>query len=343
MLSSNIANLEVTLRMSAGCDDSRHPGLESVVSLKYAVENLPLSTSTDTTLVIDQKEIDQADFNQANLVLHGEALEVLQRLPDAFVQTVVTSPPYYGQRDYCADRQVGTEPNPEEYLNRLVDIFDQVKRVLQEDGTLWLNIGDKYIDGNLAGLPWRLAIALKERGWLLRSDIIWHKPNAMPSSVQNRPTTDHEYIFLFAKNAKYYYDADSIREPHVTFSEKSRMKGGRNHLGKPGGTPEQGKNSGNANLHRGRWDQAFHPRGRNKRTVWEVPLSKFRAAHFAVFPEKLIEPCILAGCPVGAIVLDPFFGSGTTGVVALARERKFIGIELNREYCEIAVKRIFPT
>jgi site-specific DNA-methyltransferase (adenine-specific) len=293
-------------------------------------------------LIIQVKDVSEDDFKQANCILNGEALETLRRMPNAIVQTVVTSPPYYGQRDYCAENQVGIEPTPEEYLNRLVNIFDEVKRVLREDGTLWLNIGDKYVDGNLAGLPWRLALALKERGWILRSDIIWYKPNAMPSSVQNRPTTDHEYVFMFSKNSKYYYDADAIREPHVTFSEKSKMKGGRNHLGKQGGTPEQGKNSGNSNLHLGRWDQAFHPKGRNKRTVWEVPLSKFREAHFAVFPEKLIEPCILAGCPEGSIVLDPFFGAGTTGVVSLAKGRKFIGIELNRDYCEIAINRIFP-
>lgn len=338
----SIVNVAVALDITAEYDDYKYHKLESMaMSLSSITANLPLFTGLDKKLIIDVKDIHEADLNQANFILNGEALEVLRKLPNSIVQTVVTSPPYYGQRDYCADKQVGTEPTPEEYLNRLVDIFDEVKRVLKDDGTLWLNIGDKYIDGNLAGLPWRLAISLKQRGWILRSDIIWHKPNAMPSSVQNRPTTDHEYVFLFAKNSKYYYDADSIREPHVTFSDKSRMKGGRNHLGKEGGTPEQGKNSGNSNLHRGRWDQAFHPKGRNKRTVWEVPLSKFREAHFAVFPEKLIEPCILAGCPEGSVVLDPFFGSGTTGFVSLAKGRKFIGIELNKDYCEIAIKRIF--
>lgn len=330
--------------VAARYDNYEYHELTSMtVSLDRITGNLPLFMGEDKKLIIGLEDIHKADFKQANFVLNGEALEVLKKIPSSIVQTVVTSPPYYGQRDYCADDQVGTEQTPEEYLERLVNIFDEVKRVLREDGTFWLNVGDKYINGNLAGLPWRLAIALKERGWLLRSDIIWYKPNAMPSSVQNRPTTDHEYIFLFAKNSKYYYDADSIREPHVTFSEKSKMKGGRNHLGKKGGTPEQGKNSGNSNLHRGRWDQAFHPKGRNKRTVWEVPLSKFREAHFAVFPEKLIEPCILAGCPEGSLVLDPFFGSGTTGLVSLMKGRKFIGIELNKHYCEIAIKRIFPT
>jgi site-specific DNA-methyltransferase (adenine-specific) len=164
----------------------------------------------------------------------------------------------------------------------------------------------------------------------------------MPASVTDRPTTEHEYIFLFSQSPKYYYDADSIREPHITFTEKSRMKGGRNHFGKAGGTPENGKNRGSKNLHHGRWDKAFHPKGRNKRTIWDVALSKFRDAHFAVFPEQLIEPCILAGCPKGNVVLDPFFGSGTTGVVALRNQRRFLGIEVNETYCKMAWRRLLP-
>lgn len=311
--------------------------------LDYITANLPLFADLDRKLIVKIEDIDEVDFDQANFLINGEALNSLKKLPNSLVQTVITSPPYYGQRDYCAEEQIGTEESSNEYINRLLEIFDEVKRVLKEDGTLWINLGDKYIDGNLAGLPWKLALALKERGWILRSDIIWYKPNAMPSSVKNRPTTDHEYMFLFAKSSKYYYDADAIREPHVTFSENSKMRGGRNHLGKKGGTPEQGKNSGNSNLHNGRWDQAFHPQGRNKRTVWEVPLSKFRDAHFAVFPEQLIEPCILAGSSEGSIVLDPFFGAGTVGLVSMKKGRKFIGIELNEDYCKIATKRIFST
>jgi DNA modification methylase len=311
--------------------------------LDYITANLPLFADLDRKLIIKAANIDECNFDQANFIINGEALDALKKLPDSLVQTVVTSPPYYGQRDYGNDKQIGIEESQDEYITRLLEIFDEVKRVLKEDGTLWLNLGDKYIDGNLAGLPWKLALALKERGWILRSDIIWYKPNAMPSSVKNRPTTDHEYIFLLAKISKYYYDADAIREPHVTFSENSKMRGGRNHLGKKGGTPEQGKNAGNSNLHNGRWDQAFHPKGRNKRTVWEVPLSKFRDAHFAVFPEQLIEPCILAGSSEGEIVLDPFFGAGTVGLVAIKKGRKFIGIDINEDYCQIASKRIFNT
>ncbi|MTJ13460.1 site-specific DNA-methyltransferase [Anabaena sp. UHCC 0187] len=311
--------------------------------LDYITANLPLFADLDRKLIVKIEDIGEIDLEQANFLINGEALNSLKKLPNSLVQTVITSPPYYGQRDYCTEEQIGIEENPDEYINKLLEIFDEVKRVLKEDGTLWINLGDKYIDGNLAGLPWKLALALKERGWILRSDIIWYKPNAMPSSVKNRPTTDHEYMFLFAKSSKYYYDTDAIREPHVTFSENSKMRGGRNHLGKKGGTPEQGKNSGNSNLHNGRWDQAFHPKGRNKRTVWEVPLSKFRDAHFAVFPEQLIEPCILAGSSEGGIVLDPFFGAGTVGLVSMKKGRKFIGIELNEDYCKIAIKRIFST
>nr|WP_083389649.1 site-specific DNA-methyltransferase [Trichormus sp. NMC-1] len=311
--------------------------------VNYITANLPLFAGLDRKLIVKLEEIEEVNFDQTNFIINAEALDALKKLPDELVQTVITSPPYYDQRDYCANQQIGNEESPEKYINRLVEVFDEVKRVLKEDGTLWLNLGDKYINGNLAGLPWKLALSLKERGWILRSDIIWYKPNAMPSSVKNRPTTDHEYIFLFAKSSKYYYDADAIREPHVTFSDNSKMKGGRNHLGKAGGTPEEGKNAGNSNLHKGRWDQAFHPKGRNKRTVWQVPLSKFRDAHFAVFPEKLVEPCILAGSPESGIVLDPFFGSGTVGLVANKKGRNFIGIEINDNYCEIASKRIFNT
>lgn len=162
----------------------------------------------------------------------------------------------------------------------------------------------------------------------------------MPSSVKDRPTTDHEYVFMFARTAQYSYDADAVREPHVTFSEKSRMRGGRNHFGKSGGTPETGKNAGNSNLHDGRWDQAFHPLGRNRRTVWEIPLGKFRDAHFAVYPERLVELCILASTREGDFVFDPFTGSGTTGVVAYRLHRKFVGVDLSPKYQSMAQRRL---
>lgn len=278
-----------------------------------------------------------------NQILCGDARQVLPTIDSESVHTIVTSPPYFRQRDYKNPRQIGSEKSPEQYISNLADLFDLCRDVLRDDGTLWLNLGDKYDKGRLMGMPWRVALTLVERGWYLRSDIIWHKPNAMPHSVKTRPTTDHEYLFLFSKSQDYYYDADAIREPHVTFSENSRMKGGRKHFGKRDGTPEAGKNSGNTNLHDGRWDQAFHPKGRNKRTVWSVPLGKFREAHFAVFPDRLIQPCVLAGAPRQGLVLDPFFGAGTVGVVAQAQQRNWLGIELNPEYVEIAERRLGKT
>ena len=274
-------------------------------------------------------------------VICSDVRKGLSRLNDSSVDTVVTSPPYYGQRDYESDIQIGHEKTIEDYVDTLVEIFGAVRRVLRPEGTLWLNLGDKYLNGQLQGLPWRVALGLQADGWILRSDIIWHKPNAMPSAVKNRPTTDHEYIFLLTRSTKdYYYDADAIREPHVTFTNQSRMKGGRKHLGKRGGTPEAGKNSGNPNLHDGRWDQEFHPKGRNKRTVWSMPLSKYRDAHFAVFPESLVEHCVKAGSPPKGVVLDPFCGSGTTGLVSLRIERDFIGIDCSQRYCDMASERL---
>jgi DNA modification methylase len=276
-----------------------------------------------------------------NRIYHGDALSVLSSWSEELVDCIVTSPPYYRQRDYAGEAgQVGMEETPQEYVCRLVAIFRQCRRVLKESGSLWLVIGDKYDGGEQLGLPWRVALALVDVGWILRSDCIWHKPNAMPSSVKNRPTTDHEYIFFFTRSKSYHYDADAIREPHVTFSENSRMKGGRGHFGRRGGTPEVGKNGGDNNLHDGRWDQAFHPLGRNKRTVWSIPLSKFRGAHFAVFPESLVRTCLLAACPDGGLVLDPFLGSGTTAVVAKKLGRKYLGIDCSEEYCAIAKERI---
>ncbi len=279
--------------------------------------------------------------NMLDSFVCGDAREELRRLPDKSVDIIITSPPYYGQRDYARAEQIGNEKDPEEYVAALLQVFRQCKRVLRDEGTLWVNIGDKYVKGRLLGMPWRLALRLQDEiGFILRSDIIWHKPNAMPSSVKNRPTTDHEYLFFFSKNNDYYYNADAIREPHVTFTDKSKMKGGRNHFGKIGGTPENGKNAGNSNLHDARWDQAFHPMGRNKRTVWEMPLSKFRDTHFAVFPEELVRTCLLAGTEPNAVVLDPFIGSGTTAVVARKLNRHFVGIDCSRKYCSMAAKRV---
>jgi len=273
-------------------------------------------------------------------IICGDAEAVLRCLPEESVNCVVTSPPYFLQRNYEHDQQIGTEESSDQYLQRLLAVFKECFRVLKQDGTLWLNLGDKYLNNRLLGMPWRTALALEQFGWILRSDVIWHKPNAMPASITSRPTTDHEYVFLFSKSKRYRYFADAIREPHVTFSDKSKMKGGRGHFGKAGGTPETGKNKGQANLHRARWDQAFHPRGRNKRTVWSIPLSKFPDAHFAVFPEKLVETCILAATEPNDIVLDPFLGSGTTALMACRLGRHFVGVDCSEKFCRMSYDRI---
>ena len=246
-----------------------------------------------------------------NQFLCGDAVDVVKRLPDAVVDTIVTSPPYFQQRDYGSAQQIGQETSPAAYVERMAELFSELKRVVKPTGSAWVVIGDKYDNGELLGMPWRVCLALMDAGWVLRSDCIWHKPNAMPSSAKKRPTVDHEYIFFFSHSKKdYFYNADAVREPHVTFSEHSKMKGGRGHFGKRGGTPENGKNGGDNNLHDGRWDQAFHPKGRNKRTVWSIPLSKFRGAHFAVYPDSLVETCLNASCPADGVVLDPFSAQG---------------------------------
>jgi DNA modification methylase len=237
-------------------------------------------------------------------VLLGDVRELSRGLPAGSAHCIVTSPPYYGHRAYSAagdPRELGREKTPQDYVDALVGCLGEAGRLLRDDGTLWLNLGDTYRQGRLLGIPWRVALALQDAGWHLRADIIWHKPNAMPSSVRTRPTTDHEYLFLLSKSASYHYDADAIREPHVTFTERSRMRGGRGHFGKRAGTPERGKNQGNGNLHDARWDEYFHPAGRNRRTVWSVPLGKFREAHFAVFPEALIEPVLGGGDHGGGV------------------------------------------
>jgi DNA modification methylase len=299
-------------------------------------------------------------------VICGDALAELRKLPDELVHCCVTSPPYWGLRDYGVDGQLGLEPTPEEYVANLVAAFREVRRVLRDDGTLWLNLGDcyngsggaggdynpgglkegqpKYPGRNisslkpkdLVGIPWRVAFALQADGWWLRSDIIWHKPNPMPESVTDRPTRAHEYIFLLSKSQQYYYDHEAIKEPAVgsttgPAASFRRHSSQRNHALCPNNTP----------THRAdRDDVRYDGPLRNKRSVWEVATKPFPEAHFATFPEQLIEPCILAGSPLGGVVLDPFSGSGTTAVVAKKLARRWIGIELNPEYAEMAQRRI---
>ncbi len=273
------------------------------------------------------------------MILHGDCLEKLKTLADSSVDCVVTSPPYWGLRDYGVPGQLGLEATPEEYVARMVEVFREVRRVLKPEGTLWLNLGDSYGKvKQLVGIPWRVAFALQADGWYLRQDIIWHKPNPMPESVRDRCTKAHEYIFLLSKSEKYFYDAAAVKEPQSALTLKTH--------GARGGT--QTRSSGKYSDGSGREDGGYKGVSRNinadglrnRRSVWTVTPKPFKGAHFATFPPDLIEPCILAGCPKDGVVLDPFFGAGTTGIVAQRHERKWIGIELNAEYVAIAQARI---
>lgn len=269
-------------------------------------------------------------------LLQGDALTTLTRLELKNIQTCVTSPPYFGLRDYGVPGQLGLESTPDAYVNVLVGVFREVRRVLKDDGTIWLVLDDSFRQKQLQGIPWRVALALQDDGWYLRSDIIWSKPNLMPESVKDRPTRSHEYVFLLSKARHYYYDAPAVAEPAKDWSTGGPGIGIKetHHYG--------AGNGGNSGL-RGiaaRYRGLNPPTTRNRRSVWHVVGQPYKGAHFATFPEKLIEPCILAGSAPGDWVLDPFAGSGTTGVVALRHARRFIGIELNRDYIALANARI---
>lgn len=266
----------------------------------------------------------ESEFN----LLVGDANLILREYEENYFQCCVTSPPYWGLRDYGIEGQIGAETELKDYISNLVVVFREVRRTLKEDGTLWLNIGDSYTSGNrtwratdkknparamsyrpptpnglkpkdLIGVPWRLAFALQEDGWYLRSDIIWYKPNCQPESVKDRPTRSHEYVFLFSKSEQYLYNYDAVKEP---------------------------TNGGGES--------------RNRRSVWAINTQGFHGAHFAVFPPELVKVCLLAGSNPGAIVLDPFLGSGTVAQVCLEYNRKCVGIELNPEYANLANKRV---
>lgn len=328
------------------------------------------------------------------MILQGDALSILKTLDDESIECCVTSPPYYNLRDYGVDGQIGLENSPEEYIQKLVEIFREVRRVLKKDGTLWVNIADSYagsgkgrvkngvakretfgkvqsanagtINGilkktqcnsckpkDLIGIPWMLAFALRGDGWYLRQDIIWAKPNPMPESVRDRCTKSHEYIFMLSKSPRYYYDSEAIKEDSVSYDkrpsalERAREKdyatkdrlnpeaylklpryGGKKYTE----TPEKFNRTKSENAY------DYRPK-RNKRDVWTVTTKPYKGAHFATFPPDLIEPCVLAGCPEGGIVLDPFAGSGTTGMVAKKNGRDFILIELNEEYIQLCEER----
>lgn len=273
-------------------------------------------------------------------ILVGDALTRLAELPDGSVQTCVTSPPYWGLRDYGHERQMGLEPTPDEYVANMVRLFREVRRVLSDDGTLWLNLGDTYASGKqLVGIPWRVAFALQADGWWLRQDIIWHKPNPMPESVTDRCTKAHEYLFLLSKSARYYYNAEAISDP-VTPQSRERSAYGYNTTERDTGT--QAAQIGARKRQRMGLRETYQlSETRNKRSVWTVGVKPYSGAHFAVMPADLVQPCILAGSSPDDLVLDPFTGSGTVGMVALRHGRQFVGIELNPEYAALAESRIY--
>lgn len=271
-------------------------------------------------------------MTQAYQIICGDALARLKELPDASVHACITSPPYFQQRDYRVDGQLGQEETSHEYIKNLVAIFREVRRVLVADGTFWCNLGDCFLeDKQLAGIPWRVAFALQYNGWILRSDIIWHKPNAMPESVLDRPTRAHEYIFLFSKNPVYYYNSAAVLEPYEEYEERYRVSLEEKYR------QENGANG--QSLARIR-NERPNPLGKNRRTVWSIPTVGSDLGHFAPYPDELARLCILAGSPEKGTILDPFCGSSTTGVVALKLQRRFIGIELNPDYCKISETRL---
>ena len=301
-------------------------------------------------------------------IIPGDCIEGLRTLPDASVHCCVTSPPYWGLRDYGHDGQIGLEATPEAYVARMAEVFCEVRRVLREDGTCWVNLGDSYFattkndrnglssktnftctatkDGyqrpvkrvsagslaikpkDLVGIPWRVAFALQADGWWLRQDIIWHKPNPMPESVRDRCTKAHEYVFLLTKSDRYYYDAEAIKERATSSREGIRFGGNKYGDDK---SEFHATKSGNVSKE---YEKA------NKRSVWKITTKPYSGAHFAVMPPDLVEPCIKAGCPEGGTVLDPFAGSGTTLAVAAELGRNAIGCELNPDYIELAERRI---
>lgn len=307
---------------------------------------------------------------ETDRILCGDALEMLRTLPDNSVHCCVTSPPCYALRDYGVDGQIGREDTPAQYVARLTDVFSEVRRVLRPSGTLWLNIADTYagkgnqgdsvdpkypngrtgqtvainrrVEGckakDMIGIPWMLAFALRDSGWYLRSDIIWMKANPMPESCKDRPSRCYEHVFLLTKSRSYYYDAAAIAEP-VAESTPMRMrrKFGKNKYS--AGIPGQAHQHLNDYRPNGYAEEDI-PLLRNKRDVWQINSVPYKGAHFAAYPPKLVETCLLAGCPQDGIVLDPFLGSGTTAAVAKQMGRHYIGIELNPDYCELAKQRI---
>jgi site-specific DNA-methyltransferase (adenine-specific) len=275
----------------------------------------------------------QVKFPKGIQVLVGDCIDMMRVLPDQSVQSCITSPPYFGLRDYGVEGQIGLENTPDDYVAKLVDVFREVRRVLMDDGTLWLNIGDCYLKKQRAMMPARVALALQADGWFLRDEIIWHKPRTTPAPVRDRTVASHEMIFLFSKRPSYYFDFAAIEEPAKypgqTRKAKTafrRIEGAREAVGK--GEIETSERT------------ITTKSTRRRRSVWSVSPSPYTQAHFATFPPDLIEPCVLAGSPVGGTILDPFGGSGTTAGVALKHGRKAILCEINPDYAEMVGRRV---
>jgi DNA modification methylase len=309
----------------------------------------------------------------------GDCIASMKSMPEKSVHCCVTSPPYFGLRDYGNDGQIGLEESPDAYVAKMVEVFREVRRVLRDDGTVWLNLGDSYAGGgtigrndttpdalarraekygtgqqsgsmvgaqgvrkrvtslkhkDLIGIPWRVAFALQADGWYLRQDIIWHKPNPMPESVRDRCTKAHEYIFLLSKNERYYFDSEAMQEPAISAGE---ARGGGKKVSSSNSYLPEGSAKQNLDTY------GTTPETRNRRSVWTVATKPYSGAHFATFPKDLIRPCILAGCPIGGTVLDPFGGSGTTAQVAIEEQRSAILCELNPDYIALAEKRLSGT
>lgn len=325
----------------------------------------------------------------SNKLLIGDATSEMAKIPEKIVQMCVCSPPYWGLRDYNHPDAIGLETSFDEYMASLTAVFDQVWRVLRDDGTFWLQCGDVYSrpgkgagggngknrygeknddchvnveflpQKNLLGLPWRIAFALQDRGWILRSEIIWHKPNPLPDAVKDRPSKAHETLFLLSKQPRYHYDADAIREP---CAEKTKTAWGNEHKGSGSGSNLVASDNWKGTVRRpygvnsagrkdwssgkgvtGKRHDEMHELGPNKRTVWTVATQPLGEDHYATFPEKLIEPCIMAGSKPGDLVLDPFMGSGTTARVAERLGRQWVGCEINPDYAEIVSRRASQT
>lgn len=260
---------------------------------------------------------------------HGDALEVARTLPDGSADCIVTSPPYFGLRDYGIESQYGLEESPSLYVARMRRLFSELHRVLADDGTLWLNIGFSYKNKSLIPIPWMVANTLSQDGWILRNAVVWHKPDAMPQPAADRLTNQYEPIFLFSKNRRYWFNLDEIRVP-TTSVGKSWLE--RKAAGEPGSHGLAGAAACGAGGFRP------HPQGSNPGDVWTISAQAFNAAHFAVYPIQLPQRCIAAGCKPGGTVLDPFSGSGTTGLAAQRLGRKYVGIDLNAEYLDLSLK-----